>query len=153
MFALFAAAALSAGCPREVCACADDGPIRVTVTVILASTEHKDVDPKLKELAAEVQKRDKNLKGFKLIETIGKSIAVGDTAKFALVDKQELKVKVEKPKDENGRVGLTIKPPELGEITYTCACEKFFPIVTPYKTKAGETLIIAVMAKPCTQKK
>src|SRR6266545_775257 len=150
MFALFAAAALSAhaqsaGCPHE-CACADDGPIRVTVTVILATTANKEIDPKLKELAAEVQKRDKSLTGFKLAETTGKSIAVGDSAKFALVDKQELKVKIEKSKDENGRVGLTVKPPELGEITYTCACEKFFPIVTPYKTKIGETLIIAVMA-------
>lgn len=152
MFALFAAAALSAGCPHE-CDCADDAPIRVTVTVILASTESKVVDPKLTDLAAEVQKRDKKLTGFKVVETIGKSIPVGESAKFTLVDKQELKVKIEKSKDEKGRVGLTVKPPELGEITYTCSCEKFFPIVTPYKTKAGETLIIMVMAKPCTMKK
>jgi len=152
MFALFASAAIAAGSPCEVC-CGDDGPIRVTVTVVLASTEDKTIDPKLKDLAAEVQKRDKKYTGFKHIETTAKSIAVGDSAKFDLVEKQELKVKVEKSKDENGRVGLTVKPPDLGEITYTCACEKFFPIVTPYKTKNGETLIIAVMAKPCTQKK
>ena len=50
MFALFAAAALSAGCPHE-CDCADDAPIRVTVTVILASTESQVVDPKLTDLA------------------------------------------------------------------------------------------------------
>lgn len=150
MFALFASAALSAGMP---CLCADEGPIRVTVTVVLASTTDKTIDPKLKELAAEVQKREKAFIGFKQFDSTGKSIAVGDSAIFELVEKQELKVTVVKSKDENGRVGLTVKPPELGEIKYCCACEKFFPIVTPYKTKKGETLIVAVMAKPCTAKK
>jgi hypothetical protein len=38
-------------------------------------------------------------------------------------------------------------------LTYACACDKFFPIITPYKTAAGEQLLIAVMAKPCTGKK
>lgn len=150
MFALFASAVLAAG---GLCNCADNGPIRVTVTVVLASTTDKVVEPKLKELAAEVQKRDKSFTGFKQVDSAAKSIAVGDSAIFDLVDKQELKVTVVKSKDENGRVGLTVKPPELGEIKYCCACEKYFPIVTPYKTKKGETLIIAVMAKPCTAKK
>ena len=50
MLVLFAMAALAAGCPRE--ACAEEGPIRVTVVVVLATTENATVDPKLKELAA-----------------------------------------------------------------------------------------------------
>jgi hypothetical protein len=154
MFALFALVLteVTAGCPREECA-NEAAPVRVTVVVVLASAENTTVDPKLKELAAEVQKRDKKLKGFKVLETSAKSIAVGDSAKFSLVEKQELSIKVEKPKDENGRVGMTIKPPELGEIKYTCACDKYFPIVTSYKTKSGETLIILVMSKPCAAKK
>ena len=82
-----------------------------------------------------------------------KSIAVGGSSEFELVDGKDLTVKVEKPKDENGRVGLTIKSPDVGSVTYTCACDKFFPIVTPHKTKTGETLIVVVMAKPCTEKK
>ena len=138
--------------PRHDC-CDDPGPVKVTVVVVLASTENTGVDPKLVELAREVQKRDPKLIGFKLESSAGKEIKVGDGATFRLVDKQELKVKVERPKDENGRVSLTIKPPELGEITYACTCDKFFPVVTPYRTKKGETLIIAVMAKPCTAKK
>ncbi|MDB5308700.1 MAG: hypothetical protein JWO38_2902 [Gemmataceae bacterium] len=151
MFGLLATMTLAAWCPREDCA--DEGPVRVTVVVVLASTENAVVDPKLTELAKEVRKRDPKLTGFKLVASDGKSIAVGDAAAFDLVDKKELQVKVEKPKNGTGRVGLTIKPPELGEITYTCTCDKFFPVVTPYKTKTGETLIVVVSAKPCTQKK
>ena len=48
---------------------------------------------------------------------------------------------------------LRTQSPELGEVTYACACDKFFPVVTPYRTKKGETLIVTVMAKPCTMKK
>jgi len=151
MFALFALA-LAPGCPREECA-EETTPVRVTVVVVLASSENKTVDPKLKELAAEVQKRDKKLTGFKVAETAAKSVAVGESARFDLVEKQELTVKVEKSKDEKGRVGMTVKPPDFGAIKYTCTCDKYFPIVTSYKTKSGETLIILVMSKPCTGKK
>lgn len=137
-------------CPDD---CAEEGPIAVTVVVVLATTDNAKVDPKLVELAKEVQKRDEKFTGFVLVSSEGKSIPVGESAVFPLVEKQELKVKIEKPKDGKGKVGLTIKPPELGEITYTCTCDKYFPVVTPYKTAKGETLIIAVMAKPCTQEK
>src|SRR4051812_47691931 len=133
--------------------CCGDDPVRVTVVVVLATTENTTIDPKLADLAKEVQKRDEKLLGFKLVSSEAKSVPVGDSVTFKLVDKQELKLKVEKSKDDNGRVGLTIKPPELGEVTYKCSCEKFFPVVTPYKTKAGEVLIVAVMAKPCVAKK
>ncbi|HJZ57843.1 MAG TPA: hypothetical protein VKE74_22980 [Gemmataceae bacterium] len=147
-----AAVVLALLCPHRDC-CDDPGPVKVTVVVVLASTENTGVDPKLVELAREVQKRDPKLIGYTLVSSEGKSIKVGEGATFPLVDKQELKVKVERSKDENGRVSLTIRPPELGEVTYACTCDKFFPVVTPYRTKKGETLIIAVMAKPCTTKK
>lgn len=134
------------------CDCSD-APVRVTVVVVLASTDKTDIDPKLAELAKEVQKRDPKFIGFKLASSEWKSIPVGESVTFPLLEKQELKVKVEKPKDEHGRICLTIRPPELGEVKYACTCDKFFPVVTPYKTMQGETLIIAVMAKPCTAKK
>jgi hypothetical protein len=129
--------------------CPTDDPVRVTVVVVLATSENDVVDAKLADLAKEVQKRDPKLTGFKLMATDGKSIPVGESQTFDLVDKQELKVKVEKPKDANGRISLTIKPPGLENITYGCACDKFFPVVTPHRTKTGEVLIVAVMAKPC----
>jgi hypothetical protein len=130
------------GCPTE-------DPVRVTVVVVLASSQDTGVDKKLAELAKEVQKRDSTLIGFRLKATEAKSIPIGDGHSFELVDKQVLRVRVEQARDAEGRINLTIKPPGLDKITYHCTCGKFFPVVTPYQTKAGEILIIAVMAKPC----
>ena len=96
-----------------------------------------------------MQKRDPKLTGFKVAATEAKSIPVGESFTFELVDKQELKVTVTRQKDAAGKIALTIKPPGLENITYGCACDKFFPVVTPYSTKSGDVLIIAVMAKPC----
>ena len=131
-------------------ACPADEPVRVTVVVILASETDAVVDPALVELAKQVQKREPKLTGFKVHAAEAKSIGVGESAKFSLVEKQELQVTVNRPRDERGQIALTIKPPGLENITYGCACDKFFPVVTPYRTSAGEVLILAVMAKPCT---
>lgn len=128
-------------------------PVRITVVTVLATGANKTVDMRLTELAKEVQKRDPNLTGFRIHVTEAKSVAPGDTVSFDLVEMQKLQVKVERPRDENGKVGLSIRPPGLGEVTYTCACDRFFPVVTPYRTRDGETLIVAVMARPCTLKK
>ena len=69
---------------------------------------------------------------------------------FDLVEKQKLAVKIDAPRGADGKIGLTITPPKLGDISYECTCGKFFPVVTPYKTEKGRQLIVAVMAKPCT---
>lgn len=151
MFGLFVAMVLATPALRE--ACADEKPVRVTVVVVLASEKEGKIEPKLRQLAAEVRKRNKDLKSFKLAESMAKSIPIGDSATFELIDKQMLKVTVERPRDENGQVGLTIKPPQLGKVTYRCVCDKFFPVITPHKTSKGEHLIVVVMAKPCTLNK
>jgi hypothetical protein len=130
-----------------------DDSVKVTVVVVLATSEHRVIDPKLAELARQVRKRDPKLTGFTLLATEVKAIAVGDSAAIPLVDKQELKVKVEAGKDDNGRITLTIKAPEVPEFGYACKCDKFFPVVTGYQTAKGEQLIIAVMGKPATGKK
>ena len=131
----------------------DNKPVNVTVVIVLASEKHTNVDPKLKELAKEVQKHDPKLTGFKLVATECKSIPVGDSTTVNLTDKQVLKVTVDKARDKEGRISLTLDPPRMDSVVYACACDKFFPIVTPHRTKSGEQLIIAVMAKPCTAKK
>ncbi|HEV3384722.1 MAG TPA: hypothetical protein VG097_07895 [Gemmata sp.] len=130
--------------------CPADDPVRVTVVIVLATSNNAMIDPKLTDLAKEVQKREPKLTGFQLSESMGKSIPIGESHTFELMEKQELQVKVEKQKDANGHISLTIKPPGLEKITYGCVCGKFFPVVTPHQTKTGEVLIIAVMAKPCT---
>ena len=135
------------------CCSGDEKPVSVTVVIVLATDQNTTIDPKLKELAKEVQKRDPKLTGFKLVATECKSIPVGDTATINLTDKQVLKLTVDKSKDKDGRISMTLNPPGMDGVTYACACDKFFPVVTPHRTKSGEQLIIAVMAKPCTAKK
>lgn len=146
--ALVVAACTPRGCQPEPAA-----PVRITVVTVLATTENKTIDPRLAELAKEVQKRDPKLTGFKLHASEAKSVAPGDSVTFDLVDRQKLRVKVDRPRDENDRVGLSIRPPGLGEVTYTCTCDRYFPVVTPHRTREGETLIVAVMARPCMLKK
>ena len=131
---------------------ADDPPVRVTVVVVLASATHAEVNPKLAALAQEVQKRHEKLTGFKLAATLQKSIPVGASHTFELADGKSMKVTVDTPKDKGGRIGLTLDAPGLGEIQYTCVCDKFVPVITPHVTKAGERLVVAVLAKPCTGK-
>lgn len=138
--------------PVAPCARAEK-PVAVTVVVVMATGANATIDPKLKELAKEVQKRDPKLTGFRIAAVESKSIPVGDSATIALADKQTLLVKINKQKDENERITLELTPPQMEAITYACACDKFFPIITPYKTKDGEQLLVAVMAKPCTGKK
>jgi hypothetical protein len=137
-----------------VAPCGDDAkPVSVTVVIVLATDRNCTVDPKLKDLAREVQKRDPKLTGFKLVATEWKSVPVGDCATISLTDKQVLKVKVNQARDENGRITLALDPPGMETVNYACACDKFFPVVTPHRTAAGEQLLLAVMAKPCTGKK
>ena len=130
----------------------DDQPVRVTVVVVLASASHAEVNPKLATLAQEVRKRHEKLTGFRLHATTQKSIPVGESHTFALADGKTMKVTIDTPKDKSGRIGLTLDAPGLGEIQYTCVCDKFLPVITPHVTKQGERLVIAVLAKPCTGK-
>jgi hypothetical protein len=127
-------------------------PVRVIVVVVLASKDHDRVDPKLAALAAEVRKRHEDLTGFKLAAAVQKSIPVGDSHTFELADGKTMKMTVESSKDKTGRIAVTLHPPGLDEIKYACVCDKFVPVITPHVTKAGERLIIAVQAKPCTGK-
>ena len=120
------------------------------VVVVLATEANDKVDPALAELAKAVRPHNRDLKGFRVYATEEKSVAVGDSATFALVEKQELKVTVTRAKGADGRIALTLKAPEVEKLTYGCACGKFFPVATPYRTKKGEVLIVAVMGTPCT---
>ncbi len=135
--------------------CADkpaEQPVRVTLVVILASKTDKTINPKLATLAEEVQKRDKDFTGFRIHQTLEKSIAIGAGHDFALPEKEKAKVTVLAGKDKDGRIELTVKLPGLDDVTYTCVCDKFFPIVTPFALKSGETVVVAILAKPCPGK-
>jgi hypothetical protein len=127
-------------------------PIRVTVVVVYATTENNVVDKKLSSLAQAVEKRHPELVGYRLKEVLQKSIPVDGSHEFAVAPGQAVTVAVDKPKDKNGRVGLTVTAPDGTAVSYTCVCDKFFPLVTDHKTPCGKTLVLAVGAKPCTGK-
>jgi hypothetical protein len=134
-------------------ACPPDGEeIEVQVLAILASDQHKLVDPKLTEFAKQVQKKHPLLTGFQLDRSTAKPIKLGETQKFSLTGGETVEVTVNKDRNEKGRITLTIKPPKLNQITYECACDKFFSIATEQyfgKGKDKAQLFIAIMAKPC----
>jgi len=132
---------------------AEDGKIQVTVVAILATDKNTKVDDKLKDIAKEVQKKEPTLTGFVVERITVKSIKIGEKETFPLVDEKTVVVILAEKNEKDNCVSLTIKPPTLGDITYTCCCGKFFPVVTRYETKDKDRLIVAVMAKPCNGKK
>src|SRR5262249_16464515 len=114
--------------------------VRVTVVVILATDRNNAVAHELKCIAQEVQKKYPHLTGFCLEQITRKSLPVGKSEKFALVDEEVATVLVRHGADSNNRVGLTMKAPLQGEIQYTTCCGKFLPIVTRYETKERDRL-------------
>jgi len=149
LIAFFAIALLIVRAP----ACGAGDEIKVTVVAVLATSKNKDVDEKLKCLAQEVQKKEPNLTGFRFKIQSCKKLSVGDTFKFPLVDNEVAEVSIQRGKGKDDRIGLTVKPPLAGEITYDSCCGKFFPIITRYQTKNEERLIIAIGVQCCCDKK
>jgi hypothetical protein len=131
---------------------AADGAIKVSVIAILASEQDDKVDPELRQIAAEMQRLNPRLTGFRMVKMSCKSVKVGARDTFALVADQVALVTVE-GRDNEDRVVLKVAPPLMGEITYMTTCGKFLPIVTPYRTKEQDLLILAVRVQPCPGKK
>jgi hypothetical protein len=132
-------------------ACPDEKPekIKVTLVVILASEEGNTIDPRLKAIAAEVQKQNPNFKSFQLKTMTCKSLQPGEQASFPCINDKSAKVTVKAAADRSNKVSLAIVPPDQGEIIYRTVCGKFLPIVTRCKTKSKERLILAVRVQPC----
>ena len=80
--------------------------------------------------------------------TTSKSLPVGGKDDFDLGGDQALHVAVEQKGDKDDRYQMKITPPQMGDITYTTTCGKFFPIITPFRNKNNELLIIAVCIQP-----
>lgn len=126
--------------------------VRVSVIVILASETDDHVDKRLECIAREVRKMYPNLKGFRLGKMACKSLKIGDVSSFELTDDQKTSVTIQKAADKMDRIRLKINPPQMGEIIYSTPCGKFLPIMTPYRTKANEVLMIAIRVQPCNGK-
>jgi hypothetical protein len=133
-------------------ACPKDDEIEVKVLAILASEHHTEVNQRLTEFAKQVRKKEPKLTGFKLDRSTSVPFKLGETKKFEMPGGDVVEVTVNKERDENGRITLTITPPKLKPIVYECACDKYFSIATQQfvgKDKDREQLFVAVMAKPC----
>lgn len=126
--------------------------VQVRVVAVLASEAPGEVDPKLKCLAKEIQKRHPKLKSFKIATMTCKSVPEQGTETFKLVVDQQAIVTILERIDKKKCVRLKVIPPTIGEITYTTKCKMYFPIMTRYKTKKGEQLILAISVQPCTKK-
>jgi len=123
--------------------------VKVTVKGILASETKNFIDPRLAEFAKEVQKKNPKLTGFRFANSGSEKLALGVTQTFPLADKETLDVTANASLTAEGKITITIKPPMLDQITYTCVCERYFSMATQYFTKDKERLFIAVTAKPC----
>jgi hypothetical protein len=126
--------------------------VQVTVVAILASDQHKVVDKKVEDIAKAVGKQYPDLTGFKLGVMTCKPVKVNTKDKFPLTENESATIVVIHAANKDNKVRLTIKAPEVGEVTYTSCCGKFFPLMTGYKTKKGERLLVAVMVEPCKEK-
>jgi hypothetical protein len=121
------------------------GTVHVTVVAILATDQNDQVDPKLKWIARVVKKSEPQLTGFRLAQTTQMALPVGGQHNFPLVDKEVAEVTVQEATQEDNKVSLKVKAPQMGAIVYTTTCAKFFPLVTRYQTKDKERLIVAIM--------
>ena len=145
LFSLEGMAAIQA-CPDE------KAPIKITMVVILASEEGDTIDPRLKAIAAEIQKREPNLKSFCLKDMQSKSLKPGEKVVLPLVEKENVDLIVKHGANKENRVSLAVKASCMREIEYQTVCGKFLPIVTCYRTKERQRLILAIRVQPCKGK-
>jgi hypothetical protein len=127
-------------------------PVEVSVLVILATERDDKIDAKLACIAREVRKEHAKLTGFRIAKMTRRPLTVGAKETFDLVGDQKAAITVKQGADEKNRVEVKIAPPQMGEITYDTCCGKFLPIVTPFRTKNDELLILAVRVQPCHEK-
>jgi hypothetical protein len=138
------------------CPAADPPPERVKITVVavLATKNNTDVDPRLKCLAKAVQEKHPTLTGFSMGQMTGKVVPLNGKDTFALGDDLEACIHVKRCTENPDRYCLKVKAGTLvGEITYTAACSKYFPLVTEYSPKkGGGCMILAIMVEPWPEK-
>jgi hypothetical protein len=143
---------LVASAPPKEAECGDEKAVDVAVIAILATDRNDKIDPKLACIAREVRKKHKELTGFQLATMARKSLTIGVKDTFEVKGAQKVGVTVVHGADDKNRVEVKVAPPGMGEITYDTCCGKFLPIVTEFRTKDKELLIIAVCIRPCHEK-
>jgi hypothetical protein len=126
---------------------ADD--VQVTVLVILASEQDSKTDARLHCVAQQVRKNYPELKGLRIEGILHESVAVGKTRSFDLIGDQQATVRVIHGCDQEDRIQLKVRVKGFGEVDYKTCCGKYFPLMTDYRTRDNERLLVAVGVKPC----
>jgi hypothetical protein len=126
--------------------------LRVTVVTVLATTRNHHIDPKLKDFAAEIRKKHPALTGFRLERVTTKPVELRQPEDFELLEGATLEVTVQSREEKTGRFRLTVKPPDRGDICYSCCCGKFFPLFADVAMKDKSRVIYAIMIRPCPGK-
>jgi hypothetical protein len=126
--------------------------IKVTFVVILAKEEGGEIDPRLVQIAEEVQKRDPQLKSFKVQSITVRKLAEDEKSAFNLVEQKSADIVIKQRADEDNKVVISITPPDQGEIVLGAACGKYLPYVMRHQTKNRERLILALRVDPCAGK-
>jgi hypothetical protein len=100
-------------------------------------------------MADEIKKSVPLLTGFKMGKMSCKFVPVGGRETFDLVDDQVATVSVVQAPDKDNVLQIKVTPPQMGEFTYETSCGRFFTIITRYRTRNREVLILAVRVQPC----
>jgi hypothetical protein len=115
---------------------------------IFASKEHNRIDPRLRELAAELRKKFPDWKGFEVSHQSRAQLKRHHPTTLKLGNDLTASIRWD-GFDADGRTVLTVKLPTLDEFTYSCCCTKFLPVVTRHQTPEGKFLIVAINVQPC----
>jgi hypothetical protein len=112
-----------------------EAKVDVTVVVILASERCKCIDPRLKDMACELQRVDAGMTGFRLVSMAQLALPANQKTAFACVEDAVVHVLVKQCADADGWVCLAVTEPGKAEIDYRTVCGKYFPIITGYRVK------------------
>jgi hypothetical protein len=133
-------------------ACCEEDGVAVSVVAVLATDQNDKIDPRIKCIADEARNHDPTLTGFRIAARSTQTVPVGGRYDFDLGCDQTLRVVVQQKNDKEDCYRLIITPPQMGKIKYTTTCGKYIPVMTPFKTKDGELLIVAICVRNCADK-
>jgi hypothetical protein len=154
VFVPWLVAALS--CPGQTPAKQPEPKVKVTVVIILASERCQFIDPRLKNVATELQKKYPKLTGFNLVSMSDLSLAGNAKGTFACLEGEKAEVQMNHCMDKDNKVCLAVTAPLQNEVVYKTVCGKFLLIATGYETKErvpakwiAVALLQAVAGGPC----
>jgi hypothetical protein len=128
--------------------------VRISVVVILANGRNNKVDASLATLAQEVQQNvDPKLTSFHVHRWTCENLTLGVRRSIPLIEDQVLLVTVDSTPDKDGFVHLRLQPPLVDEVPLCAQCGRFLPIVTRYRTRDGDQLLVALRVQSCNPPK